>query len=225
MITDSQNKIGVLVSGSGTTLEAARKAELAGTMKAKIAFVVCNNPLAKAGVWERADKLGLSDVMYLVNNIRFPDKNDPPSGAITTASATEILRLATEVYGVKMLVTLGFMKRLVPPVLGGLPIANLHPGPLPATANTYGEGASIKAIQLGLSHAGPTFHFMETEQGKDGLPPYDSGKLICHEPVKITAKHRREYETTGRAELLFSDVQKAEKALIGQWIDLALASL
>lgn len=224
MVIDPRNRVGVLASGGGTTFEAARLAELSGKMKTHIAFVVCNNPVTKADVWHRAAKLGLSEHTFLVNNLNFPDPKEPQIGTITTAASTEILRLAQEVYDVEMLITLGFMKRLVPPVLGGILIANLHPGPLPATAGTFGEGSSIKAIQLGLTHAGPTFHFMSVELGNDGLAPYDEGQIIAHRPVKITAKHRHEYETTGRAELLFADIQTVEKAQIGKWIDLALTS-
>ncbi|HSW37409.1 MAG TPA: formyltransferase family protein [Candidatus Saccharimonadales bacterium] len=224
MAIGSENRIGVLASGSGTTFEAARLADLSGAMDATIAFVVCNNP--GAGIWERADKLGLGKHIYLINNNDpFKDEVEPPKGVITVAASTEILRLAMEVYDVKMLFALGYMKRVVKPALGGLVIANWHPGPLPATANTIGEDASKKALELGLSHGGPTAHFMDPEESEDGLPPYDGGMIIGHAPVEITDAHRHEYETTGRATLLFADVQVAEKAHTPEWIDQAVRQI
>src|SRR4051812_42566103 len=103
MRAEANNRIGILVSGAGTTLAAARQAELAGKMKARIIFVICNNPPDKAEAWRRANELGLGDAMHLVNNIKFPDKDEPSNGAVTVAAATEILRLAREVYKVRLL--------------------------------------------------------------------------------------------------------------------------
>lgn len=225
MTKDSKVQIGILASGSGTTFEAVRQADLDGTLQASVAFVVCNNPPEKAGVWQRAETFGLGGHTYLVNNRNFPDKQTPLAGVQSQAASTEILRLARDVYGVTLLVSLGYMKRVVTPLLGVIPIANLHPGPLPETAGTIGEGAPKRAIELNLKNAGPTFYFMDTTIGQKGLPVYDVGEIIAHQPVPIDAEHRKEYKEKSTASLLFADIQKIEKIRIVMWIDKAVQSL
>jgi folate-dependent phosphoribosylglycinamide formyltransferase PurN len=225
MAVNSGKPIGIMASAGGTTFEAARMEDLRGQMDATVAFVVSNNPANKAHVWRRASVLGLGNHTYHVNNIRYPDTTLPPRGVMTTAAAAEVLRLARDVYGVKMIATLGFMKKVVAPLLGGLPVANTHPGILPETAGLMGDEASKKVLEEGMDETGVTFYWMDPRPQADGLPAYDVGETIGFAPVPVLDRHRKEYETDGTAEKLFADVQRIEKVNIPLWIDKAYEQL
>lgn len=106
-----------------------------------------------------------------------------------------------------------------------VPVANTHPGPLPATAGEHGTGVQEKVMQLGLEYSGPTFHWMDERIDVDGLPQYDSGAQIGHEPVKVTEDMAIEWAEEGTVDALKDEVMRVEKLLVPKWIHLALEQL
>jgi folate-dependent phosphoribosylglycinamide formyltransferase PurN len=77
-------------------------------------------------------------------------------------------------------------------------IINTHPGVIPQTADTHGEGTSQKAIDLGLEYSAHTLHTV--------APGVDLGPKIWETPVPI--------EPNDTADDLFQRVQIAEKAVL-----------
>lgn len=221
----SKPEIGVLASGSGSTFEAVYHAIEKKKLPYKIGFVACNNGPEKAGVWERAQRLGVP-IFHVSNKTQkfenYPEVNGQPvSGTISYEASQALLDLADN-KGVHMLVGLGYMKRIIGKVLEGIPISNSHPGPLPATAGEHGEGVQRRALQLGLEKSGPSFHWMDKRVDENGMPQYDSGPIIGHMPVDITRAHRDEFADTNGVDLLMNEVMDIEKECVPIWIVRAL---
>jgi folate-dependent phosphoribosylglycinamide formyltransferase PurN len=174
-------RIAILASGGGTTFEAVHTAIETGELQdTEIAYVVCNNGPKNpdARVWEKAQRLGV-DIHHISNLTQEPCTlpeldGGPMSGTISYEASEKLVGLA-EGYDIDMYAALGYMKRVIGPAIEQIPIANTHPGPLPATAGEHGTGVQEKVMRLGLDYSGPTFHWMDDRIGIDGLPQYDSG--------------------------------------------------
>ena len=156
-------KIGVLVSGGGTNLQAIIDSIEAGYIKnARIEVVVAS----KAGVYalERAAKHGIDCAVISKKSYETEDKfYDALIGTL-------------EEHNVDLVVLAGFMT-----VLGGRfikhyenKIINIHPALLPSFPGRHGID---DAYNYGVKVTGVTIHFVN-----DGV---DSGKIIAQEPVRI----------------------------------------
>lgn len=220
-------RIGILASGSGSTIEEGLFPTIEqGRSSAEIAFIVCNNAYnsdrRKPEVYERARRMAVP--IFTANNVRYPDPDRvTPDGAITFALSERLVDLAEE-HGAEAYVGLGWMKRLVGPVLD-FGVFNEHPAPLPLTAGLMMEDAQKKVMATGAEFSGPTFHRMTNVVGVDGLPPYDKGEVIGHWDVPVLSRHREEWEQYGTATLLKDDVMRAEKTAVPLWIDAALETI
>ncbi len=223
--------IGVLASGNGSTFEAVYDAIFENNLpEASIAFVICNNGPnnPNAGVWQRAHRLGID--IYHVSNLT-QEKCTVPTvdgvqtrGTISYEASERMLELANE-HDVRMYAALGFMKKIIGPVLEHVPIGNSHPGPLPATAGEHSEGVQEAAIRQNLEYSGPTFHWMDKRVDDNGLPMYDSGPQIGHRPVEITDDMRGEWEECSTVEGLKREVMRVEKLWVPFWIQEALGQI
>lgn len=231
MASSPEFRIGVLASGGGTTFEAVQLAIETGEFEdTEIAFVVCNNgptnPEAK--VWEKARRLGI-DIHHISNLTQEPCtlptiEGEPVSGTISYEASRRLVGLA-DGYDIDMYVALGYMKRVIGTAIEEVPIANTHPGPLPATAGEHGTGVQEKVMQLDLENSGPTFHWMDERIDVDGLPQYDSGAQIGYEPVKVTEDMAIEWAEEGTVDILKNEVMRVEKLWVPKWIHLALEQL
>ncbi len=154
--------LGVLVSGSGTNLQAIIDAALAKTLDAKINVVISNNPNAYA--IQRAKKHSIP-VEIIPNN---------------TASAREdydsIIIETLKRYSVDLVVLAGFMRILSSKFIHAFPmrIMNIHPALLPAFP---GLNVQKKAIDYGVKFSGATVHFVD-----DGV---DTGTIIIQAVVPV----------------------------------------
>ena len=149
----SMIRLGVLVSGSGTNLQAVIDAIARGELDARIAVVVSNVAGAKA--LDRARAAGVETVV--VDHKAFADRT-----AFDTAMV-EVLR-AREV---EVVVLAGFMRLLTGVLLGAFPmrVVNVHPALLPAFPGVH---AQRQALDYGVRVTGCTVHFVD--QGTDTGP-------------------------------------------------------
>ena len=218
-------RIGVLASGGGTTFEALQQSILDGQLVGvSIEFVICNNGPANpdAGVWARAGRLGIP--AYHVSNKTQRECTIPPEidGTISYEASERIVQLADN-YGAHMLVTLGYMKRLIGVALE-IDIANTHPGPLGPdrlTAGFHGDGVQEEVMRKKLPYSGPTFHWLSKELGPDDVPAYDMGPEIGHEPVAVTDEMRAEWDKFGTVKELKAEVMRVEKLWVPTWVGMA----
>jgi phosphoribosylglycinamide formyltransferase-1 len=154
--------LGVLVSGSGTNLQAIVDAVGAGRLDARIAVVVSN--VAGAGALERARRAGVEALV--LDHRQYPDRRafDAALAGALRARAVDVVVLA------------GFMRILTEVMLEAFPmrIVNVHPALLPAFPGVH---AQRQALAYGVRVAGCTVHFV------DGGT--DTGPVIAQAAVPV----------------------------------------
>ncbi|MGH7295496.1 MAG: phosphoribosylglycinamide formyltransferase, partial [Polyangiaceae bacterium] len=154
--------LGVLVSGSGSNLQAILDAVAAGKLDARVAVVVSN--VASAGALERARKAGVEAVV--VDHTAFPDRK------AFDAAVVEVLRAR----GVEVVVLAGFMRLVTAVLLDAYParVVNVHPALLPSFPGVH---AQKQALDYGVRVTGCTVHFVDAGT--------DTGPIIAQEAVPI----------------------------------------
>lgn len=155
-------ELGVLVSGSGSNLEAILAAIASGELNARCRVVLSNRPGVLA--LERARQAGVPAVTV--------DHKQYASREAFEAVALEQLRA----HGVEWLALAGFMRVLSPSFLAEYPgrVVNIHPSLLPAFP---GVAAQAQAHAYGVKIAGCTAHFVDA-----GV---DSGPIIAQAAVPV----------------------------------------
>nr|WP_253201057.1 phosphoribosylglycinamide formyltransferase [Collinsella sp. zg1085] len=154
--------IAVLISGTGTNLQAIIDAIAAGSLNAEIKLVVASRPDA-AGL-KRAEAAGLQ-TLTLSKDIY----SDP-------IVADEVI--ATELYraGVAYVIMAGYMRKVHPPILATFPerVINLHPALLPSFR---GLDAIVQAYERGVKVAGITIHIANAA--------YDQGPILAQKAIMV----------------------------------------
>jgi phosphoribosylglycinamide formyltransferase-1 len=147
-------RVGVLVSGGGTNLQAILDAERAGHLPGVAVAVVVSN-VAGAGGLARAEKAGVPGAV--IEHRRFPDR---PS------FEAELARVLDE-YRVDLVALAGFMRVLTGSFLARYPgrVINIHPALLPCFPGTHGQK---QAFDHGVRFTGCTTHFVD--EGTDTGP-------------------------------------------------------
>jgi phosphoribosylglycinamide formyltransferase-1 len=202
-MTTERPRLGILASGSGTTAEAVIHATANGALDAEVAMVVTNN--RSAGILGKvarlnASGLGLSIGTRVINGDTNP--GHAARGEQTAEEAAAILK-AFDVRGVTDVLLAGYMKRVMPPLLGAQSfrsMINTHPGLLPATAGLHGEGVQERVLERGFSFGGHTLHHVSAE--------YDRGPKIAEHTVAVL--------DGDDVDALFAAVQASEKANIAR---------
>ena len=145
--------LGVLVSGSGSNLQAIIDNIEAGRVDAKIKVVVSNLPDAYA--LERARKHGIPT--EVIRHKEFKTRQDFDQRLV------DVLK----VHDVELVVLAGFMRIITPLLLRAFPmrIMNIHPALLPAFPGTHVWQAEVNS---GVKFAGCTVHFVD--EGTDTGP-------------------------------------------------------
>jgi len=151
-------RVGVLVSGAGTNLQALLDADI---MPASIAVVVSNNAAAAA-----LDRARAAGVPAIVVDHRDRTRDDFEDALLDVLAN----------HHVDAVVLAGFMRVLSPRFVAAFPqrIINTHPSLLPAFP---GLGAPAQAIAHGVKLAGATIHFV------DGS--IDGGPIIAQVAVPV----------------------------------------
>jgi len=154
--------LGVLLSGSGTNLQALIDAIDDGTLDARIAVVVSN--VANAGGLERARRHGLATVVLR--------HGDASSREAYDARVVDALRE----HGVSLVVLAGFMRLVTTVLLRAYParVLNIHPALLPAFPGLHAER---QALAHGARITGVTVHFVDEET--------DHGPILAQAAVPV----------------------------------------
>ena len=152
----------VLVSGSGTNLQALLDARAAGALAADIVLVASNKP--GVGALDRAAARGVATVVI-------PHKDFPTREAFDGA-----LVAALRARDVELVVLAGFMRVLTPVFLDAFPgrVLNVHPALLPSFP---GVDAQAQALAYGVRVTGATVHFVDA-----GV---DTGPIVAQAPVPV----------------------------------------
>jgi len=161
--------IGVLISGSGTNLQAIIDAIERQELTAMIRVVISNR--SDAYGLTRAQKHGLATVV--IDHKEFSSRE---------AFETELVKTLQR-HGVELVVLAGFMRVLTSFFIRSFPqhIINIHPALLPAFPGTHGQR---QALQYGVKIAGATVHFVDEQT--------DHGPIIAQAAVPIYADDTEE---------------------------------
>ncbi len=155
-------RLGVLISGRGSNLQAIIDAVADGRLDATIAVVVSNR--AEAGGHARARAAG-------IETVHLDHRGE---------SAREIYdrKLVAELQarGVGLVCLAGFMRLLTPAFLDAFPnaVLNIHPSLLPAFP---GLDAQRQAWEHGVKVTGATVHFVNAE--------LDAGPIVAQAAVAV----------------------------------------
>jgi phosphoribosylglycinamide formyltransferase-1 len=154
--------LGILVSGSGTNLQAILDAISAGTLDARVRIVISNR--ADAYALQRAKAAGIQTKIIL--HREFPTR-ESFDAALVSALREE---------SADWIVLAGFMRVVTPVFLNAFPgkIINLHPALLPAFPGLH---AVKQALDAGVKVTGCSVHFVD-----EGV---DTGRVIAQRSVPV----------------------------------------
>ncbi len=161
-------RIGVLVSGGGTNLQALIDARQSGALQSgELCLVLSNNPQAYA--LERAHQAGIATEVVV--------KKECGSQAAFEASIKQILTR----YQIDLIVLAGFMAILSQDFTDTYPkrIINIHPSLIPSFcgAGFYGLRVHEEALRYGVKVTGATVHYVNE------IP--DGGEIILQKAVDV----------------------------------------
>jgi phosphoribosylglycinamide formyltransferase-1 len=157
-------RLGILGSGSGSNMQAILDALDAGTLDARIAIVLSDNP--QAFILERARRRGIATGIIDCRGFRtrFPEDAQQETALRLIAAGVDLVCLA------------GFLRLVKRPLLDAFPqrILNIHPALLPAFP---GLQAWQQALDAGVAETGATVHFVD-----EGM---DTGPVILQQRVPV----------------------------------------
>ena len=155
-------KLGVLLSGSGTNLQAIIDRIEEGTLDATIELVVSSRPDA-FGI-KRAERHGLQ-TLTLSKEIYA----DP-------LVADEVIAAELKMHEVDYVIMAGYMRMVHAPVLAAFPnrVVSLHPALLPSFKGAH---AIQDAYDYGVKVTGVTVHFADDK--------YDCGPIIAQQALAV----------------------------------------
>ncbi|MGI6216063.1 MAG: phosphoribosylglycinamide formyltransferase [Coriobacteriales bacterium] len=154
--------IGVLISGSGTNLQALIDNIEAGKLDAKIVLVVSSNESAYG--LQRAEAAGIETMALRPSDYDDPDAADRKIADALLAKGADYVIMA------------GYMRMVGGPLLRAFPnkIVNLHPALLPSFPGAHGIA---DAFEHGVKVTGVTVHFANADM--------DAGPIIAQRAVPV----------------------------------------
>jgi phosphoribosylglycinamide formyltransferase-1 len=155
-------KLGVLISGNGSNLQAIIDAILRGDLKAEVRLVISNR--ADAPGLERARRHGIETAV--IDHRKFPSRED----------FDRVILAALRDRAVELVALAGFMRLLSPVMLDAFPgrIMNIHNSLLPSFPGIHGPK---DALEYGVKIAGCTVFFV--------TPGVDVGPVIVQAAVPV----------------------------------------
>ena len=155
-------KLGVLISGSGTNLEAIIERIEEGKLDASIELVVSSRPDASG--LKRDERHGLQTLTLSREIYAEP------------LLADEIIATELKQHGVEYVVMAGYMRMVHAPILASYPnrVVNLHPALLPSFKGAH---AIQDAFDKGVKVTGVTVHFANED--------YDCGPIIAQRALTV----------------------------------------
>lgn len=154
--------LGVLVSGSGTNLQAIIDASESGGMDAEVKVVVSDVPEARA--LERAKRHNIPAVA--IERKDFENKKAFELGIVKSLRE----------HGAELVCLAGFMRIIGDTLLSSFEhrIINIHPALLPSFPGLEGQK---QAFDYGVKVSGATVHFVDEKT--------DHGPIICQTAVEV----------------------------------------
>lgn len=161
-MSGARTRIGVLISGSGTNLQALLDRVSDGTIPGEVALVLSN----------KEDALGLERARKAGAPIAVVRHKDFPTREAFDARLVEALRASR----VDLVCLAGFMRVLTPAFIRAFEgrILNIHPALLPAFPGVH---AQKQAFDYGVRWTGATVHFVD-----DGT---DTGPIVLQAVVPV----------------------------------------
>jgi phosphoribosylglycinamide formyltransferase 1 len=161
----SKRRVGVLISGRGSNLQALIDAAAAPDYPADIVTVISNRPDAYG--LERARQAGLS--ASIVDHRKYSARKDFDAA----------LHAALEDAGCELICSAGFMRLLTPGFVEAWRDRqlNIHPSLLPAFRGLYPHE---RALELGVRITGATVHIVR--------PEMDAGPIILQAAVPVLTR-------------------------------------
>lgn len=161
--------LGVLVSGSGSNLQAILDAITDGRLYARCKVVISNRPGVLA--LNRAERAGVPS--RVIDHKQFARREDFDESLVSTLQE----------FGVEWVALAGFMRVVTPIFLSAFQdrVVNIHPSLLPAFP---GVDAQRQAFDYGVKVAGCSVHFVEL-----GV---DSGPIILQRAVAVLSSDTEE---------------------------------
>ena len=155
-------RLGILISGRGTNLQAIIDAIGDERLDATVAVVISNRPEA-AGL-ERAHAAGIETVS--IPHRGFPTRDDFDRAIVAELKARDV----------GLVCLAGFMRLVGQPMLEAFPqsILNIHPSLLPAFP---GIDAQRQALDYGVKVSGVTVHLV--------TPELDGGPVVLQRTVPV----------------------------------------
>jgi phosphoribosylglycinamide formyltransferase-1 len=155
-------RLGVLISGRGSNLQAIVEAVATGELDATIALVISN--IAEAGGLSHARRAGIPTLVL--------DHRDFPTRAAFDAALVAALRA----HDVDVVCLAGFMRLLGQTFIEAFPnaILNIHPSLLPAFPGLH---AQRQALMHGVKVSGATVHLVNAE--------LDAGPVVLQVAVPV----------------------------------------
>jgi phosphoribosylglycinamide formyltransferase-1 len=158
----AKTRIGILISGSGTNLQAIIDSSERGEMNAEVVCVISNK--AAAFGLERARKHGIP--AFHIDHKAFSGRAEYDAAVVEKLGE----------FHVDLVVLAGFMRIVTPVLLDSFPnrVMNIHPALLPSFP---GLDAQKQALEYGAKIAGCTVHFVDAGT--------DTGPIIMQSAVAV----------------------------------------
>ncbi len=155
-------KLGVLLSGSGTNLQAIIDRIAEGTLDATIELVISSRPSAYG--LKRAEAAGIQTMTMSKELYADP------------MTADEVIATMLRRAEVDYVIMAGYMRMVHTPILAAFPnrVVNLHPALLPSFKGAH---AIQDAFDYGVKVTGVTVHFADDK--------YDCGPIIAQQALAV----------------------------------------
>ena len=160
-------KLGVLISGGGSNLQAIIDACETGILKGKAEVSVVISSKQDAFGVERAKKHNISAIYINKNNFA------------GSAEFCEEIKKQLITHNADLVCLAGFLSKLEPCLVNNFKIINIHPALLPKHGGKgmYGHFVHEAVITAGEKESGATVHWVDEQ--------YDNGKIIVQQKVQV----------------------------------------
>lgn len=161
-------KLGILVSGRGSNMQAILEACDSGSLKAKVGLVLSNNADCPALIIAQK---------YNIATLHLSSKTHPDQQTLDLA-----MHNALSEHQIEIVIMAGFMKKIGLQTLSAFKgrIINIHPSLLPKFGGKgmYGHRVHEAVIAAGEKESGVTIHLVEGD--------YDQGQILAQRKIALS---------------------------------------